>query len=208
MLFSDGETEPAKADTAVPADSGLPETPVPVDAGTQPGVLFVTSASFKGNLVGEGQDPYARMNAQCTDLAKNALSPTVKGRSFVAYFVPAINGLPEPAIPPSPTPWVLSDGKNYAFEGAINAALTGHDNPPFLNLDENGHEIKETENVPLFIWVGKARSEDDLTCDGWTSASNSRHGLAINKKANRYYDRLGETPNCAAQGHILCVSVP
>lgn len=208
--FGDGVQPPPRDLDTLPEAGGDPVTPRPsIDAGAgapdaaadapvgkvscEGGldcerVLFVTSATYDGNLLGG----VAGATAKCNQLASAV--PALSGLTFRAFL--GTRAAPIAAVMPKGTkPYRLVDGTQVAtsFADLTDGSLAAP-----IDLDESGKKVTGE------AWSGANGSGGDSNdCDAWTRSGNQGSAGAIGVTTAAW---LGPNPRgCKNLFHLYCV---
>lgn len=156
-----------------PEDAGQPDAGNADAGSSQKKRVFVTSASYDGNLLaaGGGASGLDGADRLCQSAAAGALLGGI-WRAFVSdSSTDAIDRISDVG------PWYLAgtDGGTKIFNNRANLAST-----PLsaINRDENGGTVNSFSNVEVWTGTNAGGRAASAHCNGWTSALGSQSGMA------------------------------
>jgi hypothetical protein len=182
-----GDDDDTTATTTPP-----PKKPAPKPSSTKR-VIFVTKASFTGNLGG-----VAGADQKCDTAAKSVSA--LSSHTFKAW-VSDPSSQARSRLTHSTDGYVLTDGTAVAdnFDD-----LTDNSIGAAISLDENGQLLAASSNT---VWTGTKAdgTSADLNCQSWTSDQLADSGQAGDSTLKTFEWSETSTTSCNGKLHLYCV---
>lgn len=160
--------------------------------------VFVTSTTHDGDFGGvRGADAFCQAHADAAELDGNFVAWLSTGNTETQA---------RRRIQNAPAPYRLVDGTTVALNFT---SLTSGSIDEAINVDENGDEISDTNNV----WTGSAPdgtgvngTDANVRCAQWTSNSGANGGRVGSSSAiDSNWTNTGNNATCDQQRRVYCV---